>query len=231
MEMGTVLAIVSGGLAIGQTLPYVRSMLHGYTKPSRIACAISLACNLLLILSLVTSGNTSGLVLPAVFAVSGTIVFVLSIKHGVSGVTATDIVAAAIAAIAITAWLVLGTNAAVIGTNTAQVTALIATFNKLRKNPGTEDIIAWVMGGGAALLSLIAVLISGQAALTLASLALPIRCVLSCVVILALTYVQSHANRQPVAIGHHSIRESAAIAWSHIQHLQFAKAHHFGLAA
>jgi len=221
--IGAALALVSGGLAVGQVLPFIKSTIKGRTKPSRIACAISLCCNVLMVVSLTTTGNSSGLVLPAVFTVTGLLSLVLAIKYGISGFTRTDIIAGLAAAVAITAWLVLGANAAVIGTNTAQVTALIATFNKLRKNPGTEDLLSWSIGGMAALCSLGAVVFAGTtgAGLSLASLIMPTRCVLSCLVILGLAFMQHRANVQ-----------NRAPQVAHVSHFPFAKQHHnFDLAA
>jgi len=218
MSTGTVLAIISGGLALGQNLPYVRAMLKGHTKPSRVACGISVVCNLLMVLSLLQSGEAGGIVLPAIFLVSGIGVFAMSIKYGISKITRTDIIAASVAALAVAAWLIFGTNAAVIGTNTAQVTALIATFNKLRSNPGTEDLTAWSMGGVAAFLSLAGILNAG--ADSFAALAVPVRCVLSCLLILGLALAQRRAQ-QP--------------ATTHVHHLPFhfrlARHHDFAIAA
>jgi len=221
MSTGTVLAIVSGGLAFGQNLPYVRAMLQGHTKPSRVACAIGVVCNLVMVISLLKSGNTGGVALPAIFLVSGVVVFALSIKYGISKITRTDIIAASVAALAIAAYLVFGANAAVIGTNTAQVTALIATFNKLRSNPGTEDLTSWSMGGVAAFLSLAAIVNSG--ADSFAALAVPVRCVLSCVLILGLAIVQRRAQQSETPRVHHL----------HFQHLHFrlARHHDFAIAA
>jgi len=205
MGISTVLAFGAGALAIGQSLPYFRAMLRGETKPSRVACAISLACNVLLIVSLVSSGEVGGLLLPAVFALTGGATFVLALKYGISAVTRTDVIAGGIAALAIAAWLVLGTNAAVIGTNIAQVTALMATCSKLRKHPGTENLTSWSMGGVAALLTGIGVLVTASqtgAGISLAEIVMPVRCVLSCLVVLTLCHFQRTAQ-QPVRTAWH----------------------------
>jgi len=210
------LAIISGGLAFGQNLPYARAMLKGNTKPSRVACGIGVVCNLVTVISLVKSGELSGVVLPLIFLVSGLAIFALSIKYGICKVTRTDIVAASVAVLAVAAFIIFGTNAAVIGTNAAQTTALVATFNKLRSNPGTEDLTAWSMGGVAAFLSLTAILNNG--ADSFAALAVPVRCVLSCLLILGLAMAQRRAQRPAPERVHHL-------------HFRLARHHDFAIAA
>jgi len=182
-------------------------------------------CNILLVSSLLSHGFSTSAVLPIVFLLTGAITLVLSFKYGISAITPTDLIAAGVAGLAIAGWLIAGSNAAVIGTNVAQFTALIATFNKLRQNPGTEDVVSWSMGGSAALLSLIAVLVSSPAgsALNVYSLVLPVRCVFSCIAILTLAYVQYRAVSP--APKHHSLALASlqtAVAKAH---------HHFDLAA
>jgi hypothetical protein len=223
MATTTVLAVISGALAVIQALPYLRSTIQGRTKPSRVACGIGVVCNICLVSSMLISGNTNGIVLPVVFLVTGLLTLALSIKYGIGGLTRMDIIAASVAAAAIAAWFILGTEGAVIGTNTAQATALIATFNKLRKNPGTEDLVSWSIGGVAALTSLIAVPVSGV--YTMATMVLPVRCVLSCLVILTLAFVQYRRNHAQVAA--HALRLPSLPNL----HLPFAKHHHFDLAA
>lgn len=216
MTTGTVLAIISGGLALGQNLPYARAMLKGNTKPSRVACGIGVVCNLVMVVSLLRSGDVGGLVLPAIFLVSGLGIFGLSLKYGICKITRTDVIAASVAALAVAAYVIFGTNAAVIGTNTAQVTALVATFNKLRSNPGTEDLTAWSMGGVAAFLSLGSIVSSG--ADSFAALAVPVRCVLSCLLILGLAYAQRRAQNPAPARVHHL-------------HFHISRHHDFAIAA
>lgn len=213
-------------------------MVRGRTKPSRVACGIGVACNCVMVISLLSSHNTSGLVLPAIFLLCGLLTLVLSLKYGVSGFSRTDIIASVVSIIAIVSWLVLGANAAVIGVNTAQITALIATFNKLRKNPGTEDLVSWGMGGTASLLSLFAILLGTApgTSLSIAAIALPVRCVLSCAVILALALFQHHsaqtAQAAPrIAVHHHSPLAWLQVAGRHGLHA-FGRGHHdFDLVA
>jgi len=219
MATVTVLAIISGTLAVVQALPYLRSTIQGRTKPSRVACGIGVVCNICLVSSMLLSGNTNGLVLPMVFLVTGLATLGLSIKYGIGGLSKMDILAGSVAALAIAAWLLMGPNGAIIGTNTAQATALFATFNKLRKNPGTEDLVSWAIGGTAALVSLVAVPVSGV--VTMSTLVLPVRCVLSCIAILTLAFFQYRAAHPQVAREIHLPN----------LHIPFVKAHHFDLAA
>ena len=227
MAMATVLAVISGALAVIQVLPYLRSTIQGRTKPSRVACGIGVVCNICLVSSMVVSGNTNGLVLPVVFLITGLATLALSIKYGIGGLTRMDVIAGSVAALAIAAWLFLGAEGAVIGTNTAQATALVATFNKLRKNPGTEDLVSWSIGGTAALISLIAVPLSG--AVTMSALILPARCVLSCIAILTLAFVQHRSTRPQTVLAR--TMHLPALHMPNL-HMPFARAHHnFDLAA
>jgi len=141
----TAFASTSGVLAVVQILPYIRASIRGETKPSRVASAISLASNLVIVASMVAAKAGAGLVLPLVFIVTGTITMVLAIKYGHTEITKNDIRNGAVALLALVAYLVFGSEVGLIAMPIAQAAASLTIFTKLRRNPGTEDRVSWTI--------------------------------------------------------------------------------------
>ncbi len=165
------LAGISGVLGIVQILPYIRSILRGVTRPSRMASSIWVASNLITVASIAATGARAALVLPLAFTLTNLSTALLSIRYGISGLTRRDVLNGTVALAALTAWVLLGPRAAVIAMVVAQAAACLSVLDKLWRHPGTEDVLAWLLAGFASAFSVAAVIVEGD--VDLAVLAVP----------------------------------------------------------
>jgi len=110
---------------------------------------------------MLATGARVGAVMPSAFVLTNIITLVLAIKYGHSQFTKSDLITASIAGAAIGAWLIFGARVALIAVAIATITSLLAVINKLRRFPGTEDLLSWGMVALATACSLAAILVSG----------------------------------------------------------------------
>jgi len=97
-----------------------------------------------------------------VFVLTNIITLVLAIKYGHTQFTKSDVLSGAIAGVAIAAWLLLGARVALVAVALATTTSLAAVLAKLRRHPGSEDVLSWVMVVVAMTFSLGAILLEGN---------------------------------------------------------------------
>lgn len=168
----TLFAALAGVLGIVQILPYIRSILRGVTKPSRVANSIWLGSNIVTVASIYATGARAALVLPLAFTLTNLTSTLLSIKHGAKGFSHSDLINAVVAFAALAAWVAMGPRAAVLAMAIAQVTGCVAVVDKLRRQPGTEDRWAWALAGCASIFSVAAIIAEGH--VDLAVVAIPV---------------------------------------------------------
>jgi len=161
VALSALFAVIAGGLAIGQNLPYTISSFRGITKPSRVASSINLASNVLTTASMAAAGTRAGMVLPIAFVLSNILSVSLAIKFGHSRFTKSDAVNASLAAVALVAYLLFGPYVALAAMAVVTTASCRSVIQKLRDYPGSEDALSWVMVAGAMLASLGAILAEG----------------------------------------------------------------------
>lgn len=140
------------------TIPYIRDIFLGKTKPQRATWFIYTVLGSISFFSQLAKGATFSLWLPGVDTFSIVIIFVLSLRYGVGGFSKKDYIALLIAAIGLVVWyftqeaavalyLVIGIDA--IGT--------YLTLDKTYKDPMSETVSAWVLSSVAGFFSMLAV--------------------------------------------------------------------------
>jgi hypothetical protein len=126
------------------TIPYIRDIFFGKTKPQRSTWFIYSVLGSISFFSQLAKGATFSLWLTGVDTLSVVFIFFLSLWYGVGGFSKKDYIALCIAAIALVAWyftqeaaialyLVIGIDA--IGT--------YLTIDKAYKDPTSETFSAW----------------------------------------------------------------------------------------
>jgi len=157
-------------LALIQVVPYVRSILRGKTRPSRVACLIWLLMDCVTLAGLIAVGFSGAAWLALAFIVSQLAVIVLLPKYGVGGKSKFDIICFSIGLLAIIGWVIIqqrfgqarfGATFAVLLTTTAVAIANVNMIRKLVRLPLTEDVFAWTLTAIAGVLT-ISSLITGN---------------------------------------------------------------------
>jgi len=196
MTITAACSTIAGILAVAQIIPYIKSTLQGITQPSKVAVGISLMCNIVTVTSMYASGTMIGILLPIIFTFTNIITLTLAFRCGRSEFAKTDIINAAVAVAALGVWVAFGAEKALIAMFVAKISANMAIFTKLQRNPGTEDILSWVISEFAAVFSLTGIMLTGV--LTLPVLGGPVISLLNCTMVTVLALVQRQKAGQPV---------------------------------
>lgn len=154
-----IFGLTSGLLSALAYIPYVKDILEHKTKPARASWGIWLALGMIAFFSQLAKGATNSLWLTAIQAVAGVIlVFLLSLKFGVGGLTRGNFLVVTAASIGLVLWyfasepaLALLINIA-IGTIGGSVTVV-----KAYQDPGSETLSSWLLFGTAGVFAMLAV--------------------------------------------------------------------------
>jgi len=149
---------LSGICILLGTIPYVRDIFLGKTKPQRSTWFIYSVLGSISFFSQLAKGATFSLWLPGVDTIAIVITFILSLRYGVGGFNKKDYTALFIAAIGLITWyftqeaaialyLVIGIDA--IGT--------YLTLEKTYKDPMSETASAWLFSSIAGFFAMLAV--------------------------------------------------------------------------
>ena len=98
--LAPVLGLLAGVVGIADTIPYVRDMVRGSTRPHRGTWLIWSVLAVVACLSQRADGASWSLVMAAAQAVLTSIIFVLSIRRGEGGLGPADVLMIALAAAA-----------------------------------------------------------------------------------------------------------------------------------
>lgn len=144
MDIHQLLGQTAGVIAALATIPYVRSILRGETKPNRASWLIWAVVNWSLVFSYHFSGATTTIWLNIVYVFTTTTIFLLSIKRGVGGYTFLDIVCLIGAAIGLLLWWITDNPATAVYLNVlVDAVGFIPTLRKAYLEPQTENKLAW----------------------------------------------------------------------------------------
>ncbi len=153
-----VFGVVAGLLGVLDTIPYVRDMLRGSTRPHRGTWLIwsVLACTVCF--SQRADGATWSLVMATTQAVLTTGIFVLSVRWGYGGVSIGDLAAVGIAGSGVLVWLtadepVLATLC-VVGVD---LVAVLMMVPKAYRDPHSETLSTFTLGSLSGLFAAFAV--------------------------------------------------------------------------
>jgi len=148
---------IAGALAFLQLIPYLVSILRGHTKPERATYAIWSLVDIIIVLSYVASGARTTIWVAVAYAVSQLLIFGLSFKYGVGGLSRLDVVCLLLAFVGAGVWA--ATSDPVIALYLCIVVKAIGLTPTLRKvyfRPDTESTASWVMCAAASILNMFA---------------------------------------------------------------------------
>src|SRR5262245_10334462 len=104
--MAALLGVLAGVLTVVETIPYVRDVLRGSTRPHRGTWLIWSVLAIIAFLSQRADGATWSVVMVAVQAVLTSLIFVLAIRRGEGGVSPGELAMIGLAGVGVAGWLV-----------------------------------------------------------------------------------------------------------------------------
>lgn len=149
---------ISGIIAILAFVPYIASILRHETRPSRASWVIWAVLGIVLLVSYHSSGATTTIWIPIVYATLPLIVFALSFRYGVGGYNYLDLVCLTGAAIGLLLWKITHVPETALYLNIfVDALGFLPTYKKAYLQPASENLPAWVIGTLATLLNLLAI--------------------------------------------------------------------------
>lgn len=150
--------VLAGVVGVVDTVPYVRDMLRGSTRPHRGTWLIWGLLAIVVCLSQRADGASWSLVMAGTQAVLTSFVFVLAIRRGEGGLSTADGLLIAIAAAGMAGWVLV--EEPLVATACVIVADLIAAammVPKVRRDPGSETLVTFALAGAGGALAVGAV--------------------------------------------------------------------------
>jgi hypothetical protein len=145
--MAAVLGLLAGLLTVVETIPYVRDVLGGSTRPHRGTWLIWSVLAIIAFLSQRADGASWSVVMVAVQAVLTSLIFVLAIRRGEGGVSPGELAMIALAGAGVAGWLIADepvvATACVVA---ADMVALALMVPKTWRDPSSETMITYALG-------------------------------------------------------------------------------------
>jgi hypothetical protein len=104
-EIAPILGVLAGAVGVADTIPYVRDTLRGVTRPQRGTWLIWGVLAIVVCWSQRADGASWSLVMAGTQAVLTSLIFLLAIRHGVGGMSATELVMIAVAGGGLVGWV------------------------------------------------------------------------------------------------------------------------------
>jgi hypothetical protein len=157
--------VLAGVLQLAATVPYLRDVVGGSTKPQRATWMIWTALSLVVLASQWASGATWSLALTAGQALSCGTIFALSIRRGAGGVSPLELALLGLAALGVAGWQIAGDpTVATCSVVVADLVAVALMLPKTYRQPASETLATYALGVVSTLFALAAIG-SGAAAL------------------------------------------------------------------
>jgi hypothetical protein len=148
ITLAPVFGVLAGVVGVVDTVPYVRDIVRGTTRPHRGTWFIWGMLAIVVCVSQRADGASWSLVMAGTQAVLTSLIFVLAIRRGEGGLGATDGMLIAIAAGGMAAWVVV--DEPVIATACVIAADLIAAammVPKVYRDPGSETLMTFALAG------------------------------------------------------------------------------------
>lgn len=140
------IGIIAGCLGIIGYIPYIYSILRGYTKPNRATWLIWTIVGGLLAFSYMAEGDQHSIWLPLSYFIGPLFVALLSIRFGYAQWTRLDTICIVAAVVSIVPWILSDTATLTLVINVIiDSTGAIPTLVKTYKEPETEDLSGWLI--------------------------------------------------------------------------------------
>ena len=158
ITLAPVFGVLAGVVGVVDTVPYVRDIVRGTTRPHRGTWFIWGMLAIVVCVSQRADGASWSLVMAGTQAVLTTFIFVLAIRRGEGGLSAIDGLLIAIAAGGMAAWVVVDepliATACVIA---ADLIAAAMMVPKVHRDPGSETLMTFALAGAGGALAVGAV--------------------------------------------------------------------------
>ncbi len=156
--MYQIFGYISGGLSIAMIVPYMRDIFLRKTTPERASWFIWTVLGFIAFFSQWAKGATDSLWLTAGQTVAVLVIFTLSIKYGVGGLTKRDIRALIAVGFGLVLWYITKEPAyALFLVILIDCIGTLLTLLKSYKDPDSETMSTWIMSGTSGLFGMLAV--------------------------------------------------------------------------
>ena len=153
-----VLGLLGGLMAMVDPVPYVRDILRGTTRPHRGTWLIWATLGCTALASQWAAGGGWSLVVLTVQAASTTLVLLLSVRHGVGGVSRFEVSLLAIAGLGVLGWAASSEPVvATVCVLVADVVGVVLMLPKTWRDPWTETPSTFALAAGSGVLGAFAV--------------------------------------------------------------------------
>ena len=145
-EIVPVLGVLAGVIGVADTIPYVRDTLRGSTRPHRGTWLIWGVLGIVVCLSQRADGASWSLILAASQAVLTSLIFVLAIRRGQGGASATELVMIAVAGAGVIGWILA--DEPIVATACVVAADLIGTammMPKTYRDPESETLVTFAL--------------------------------------------------------------------------------------
>jgi hypothetical protein len=149
---------LAGVTSVLDAAPYIRDVIERTTRPHRGTWLIWSVLSITALWSQVAAGAAWSIVMIAADAVLTSLIFALSIRRGVGGLSSSDVTVLAIAAVGVVAWAISSTP--VIATTFvvfADTLAIGLMLPKTWRDPASETAALYVLASVSGILSALAV--------------------------------------------------------------------------
>lgn len=137
---------LAGVLAVIQSVPYIVSIFHGETKPSRAAYTIWSVAEIVAISSYIAAGARTTIWFGLATALTAVIILALSIKRGMGGASSFDLICLFLSGLVIAAWIYTESPiVAVYASVGTTVLGYLPVIKKAHVMPETENFNSWVI--------------------------------------------------------------------------------------
>jgi hypothetical protein len=157
-EVALVLGLLAGVVSVADTIPYVRDTLRGTTTPHRGTWMIWGLLAIVVTSSQHADGASWSLVMAGAQAVLTSLIFLLALRRGMGGVTASDALLMMVAACGVAGWIVV--DEPIVATACVVAADLIAAgmmVPKTYRDPDSETLSTFALASLAGALAAAAV--------------------------------------------------------------------------
>ncbi len=153
-----IFGLLSGLLSIISNVPYIRDILKLKTKPERASWLIWSVLGGIAFFSQLAKGATDSLWMTGVQTCGVLLIFSLSIRYGVGGLTKRDMVALPVAGLGLVLWYITNEPAiALLIVILVDALGSALTCVKAYKAPDSETMSTWALSGTAGIFGALAV--------------------------------------------------------------------------
>lgn len=143
-EIAPLLGVLAGVMSVADTIPYVRDILRGTTRPHRGTWLIWGTLAIVVVLSQRADGASWSLIMVVTDAVLTLLIFALSIRRGAGGVTRGEAAMIGIAGLGVAGWVVADEPLiATAGVVLADLTGAALMVPKTWRDPGSETLATY----------------------------------------------------------------------------------------